>query len=183
MWFLRLKLITFLVTINLNNIFFRLQGVIHLGGDTEPLNEYRSVIYYHEDKPQWYETFKVAIPIDEFKTSHLKFYFKHRSSNEVKDKNEKPFAMAYVKLMQDVGTTLTDNDHALVVYKIDHKKFNDFATDYFQVPSTVEEFKSSNNKITVPGLFYTGKESFVIRSNICSTKLTQNGKLEKENFH
>lgn len=95
----------------------------------------------------------------------------------MKDKNERPFAMAYVKLMQDVGTTLTDNDHSLVVYKIDHKKFNDSNTEYFLLPSTVEDLRSSNNKIQVPGLFYTGKESFTIRSNICSTKLTQNGKL------
>lgn len=139
------------------------------------MDEYRSVIYYHEDKPQWFETFKVAIPIEEFKTSHLKFYFKHRSSNELKDKNEKPFAMAYVKLMQDVGTTLTDNEHCLVVYKIDYKKFNDHSIDYYQLPSTMLELRSCNNKVQVPGLFNTGKESFIIRSNICSTKLTQNG--------
>ncbi|KAK9692481.1 DHR-2, Lobe A [Popillia japonica] len=152
----------------------QIPGVIYLGGDTEPMDEYHSVIYYHEDKPQWFETFKVAIPIEEFKTSHLKFYFKHRSSNEMKDKNEKPFAMAYVKLMQDVGTTLKDNEHVLAVYKIDHKKFNDFSIDYFQLPSTMDELKMSINKVQAPGLFYTGKESFVIRSNICSTKLTQN---------
>ena len=95
-----------------------LQGVISLGGGVEVLNEYKSVIYYHEDKPQWYEIFKVAIPIEEFKGSHLKFTFKHRSSNEAKDKTEKPFALSYVKLMQGNGTTLKDTRHELLVYKV-----------------------------------------------------------------
>lgn len=94
------------------------QGVITLGGGVEVINEYRSVIYYHEDKPRWFEIFKVAVPIEEFKGSHLKFMFKHRSSNETKDKTEKPFAMSYVKLMQENGTTLPDIQHELLVYKV-----------------------------------------------------------------
>lgn len=140
-----------------------------------PLNEYRSVIYYHEDKPQWYETFKVAIPIEEFKTSHLKFTFKHRSSSEAKDKSEKPFALAYVKLMQDNGTTLPDNYHDLAVYKLDHKKFDEDALEYFNLPSTIAELKDHPKRHT-GGMSFSTKDSFRISSNICSTKLTQNGK-------
>lgn len=89
-----------------------------LAGDSEPLSEYNSVVYYHEDRPRWYENIKLAIPIEDFKGSHLKFLFKHRSSNETKDKNEKPFALSFVKLMQDDGTTLGDISHELLVYKV-----------------------------------------------------------------
>jgi len=89
-----------------------------LGGDSEPLSDFNSVVYYHEDKPRWYEIVKLAIPIEDFKGSHLKFMFKHRSSNETKDKNEKPFALSFVKLMQDNGTTLRDTLHELLVYKV-----------------------------------------------------------------
>lgn len=91
-----------------------------LSGDSEPLSEFNSVVYYHEDKPRWYEIVKLAIPIEDFKGSHLKFIFKHRSSNETKDKNEKPFALSFVKLMQDNGTTLRDTMHEILVYKVNN---------------------------------------------------------------
>lgn len=89
--------------------FRAIPGVVHLGSGSAAQDDYRSVVYYHEDKPRWSETFKIAIPIQEFYHSHLKFTFKHRSSNEAKDRAEKPFALSYVKLMQvgsDNKTTL-----------------------------------------------------------------------------
>lgn len=107
-----------------------------LGGGVSPIDEYHSVIYYHEDKPRWCETFKIAIPIEEFKQAHLKFTFKHRSSNEAKDKSEKPFALSYVKLMQRNGTTLQDIQHELLVYKLDPKKYEEIDISYLKLPST-----------------------------------------------
>lgn len=137
------------------------------------------MIYYHEDKPQWHETFKVTIPIDEFKTSHLKFTFKHRSSNEAKDKSEKPFAFSYVRLMQEDGTTLKDAKHKLIVYKIDYKKFNEKSVEYFNLPTFTDELKEGQ-KPQLAGLSISTKDSFTIASNICSTKLTQNGKVSDD---
>ncbi|XP_044753163.1 dedicator of cytokinesis protein 1 [Coccinella septempunctata] len=148
-------------------------GVISLGGGVQPINKYKSVIYYHEDKPLWFETFKVAIPIEEFKTSHLKFVFKHRSSNEAKDKGEKPFAMSFVRLMEENGTTLSNAKHNLIVYRIDHKKFDDQSVEYLKLASHESEIKEGR-KIQVNGLSVNVKDSFTLSSNICSTKLTQN---------
>lgn len=63
-----------------------LQGVINHGAGGEMLSKFRSVIYYHEDKPRWGDTVKVAISTEEeFRGLHLKFLFKHRSSSEGKD--------------------------------------------------------------------------------------------------
>lgn len=165
---------------SLNKILIMLKN-INIGGGSEPINEYHSVIYYHECNPYWNETFKVAVPIEEFKCSHLKFMFKHRSSNEVKDKNEKPFALAYVKLMQENGTTLEDTKHQLLVYKID-KKFDENSVEYTKLPATTAEVKDLDK---VPGLIWSKKDIFTIATNVCSTKLTQNGELNYYNafFH
>ncbi|XP_070151186.1 dedicator of cytokinesis protein 1 isoform X5 [Polyergus mexicanus] len=151
-------------------------GVMTLGGGAFPIDEYHSVIYYHEDKPRWCETFKIAIPIEEFKQAHLKFTFKHRSSNEAKDKSEKPFALSYVRLMQRNGTTLQDIQHELLVYKLEQKKYEESDISYFKLPSTRGELAELNieKKPSLGSLTLSSKDSFLIATNICSTKLTQN---------
>jgi len=35
-----------------------------------------------------------------------------------RDRNEKPFAVSYIKLMNDDGTTLSDAIHDLLVYRV-----------------------------------------------------------------
>lgn len=148
-------------------------SVITQGGGAQMINEYRSVIYYHEDKPKWNETLKVNVPIEDFKQCHLKFMFKHRSSNDTKDKSEKPFAMSYVKLLQDNGTTLQHKNHQLVVYKIDHKKYDkETQFNYFSLPSRCYEL-GATPKPSVVGFTLLNKDSFIIETNLCSTKLTQ----------
>lgn len=43
---------------------------------------------------------------------------RHRSSNEAKDRQERPFALAYLPLMQPDGTAIRDGEHSLCVYKV-----------------------------------------------------------------
>ncbi|XP_075145511.1 dedicator of cytokinesis protein myoblast city isoform X3 [Haematobia irritans] len=148
-------------------------GVMSIGAGLAPIDEYKSVVYYHDDKPKWLETFKIHVPIDDFKQCHLKFVFKHRSSNEQKDKSEKPFGLAYIKLMQDNGTTITQGQHTLAVYKIDHKKLDktNSSNTYLELPSTVNELQGT--KPSTAGLTLLPKDQLVIGVNLCSTKLTQ----------
>ncbi|CAL4241348.1 unnamed protein product, partial [Meganyctiphanes norvegica] len=148
-------------------------GIISQGCSKDSLDQYRSVTYYHEGKPKWMETFKIALPIDEFKKAHVRFTFKHRSTNDVKDKNEKPFALSFVKLMQENGTTLMNVDHNLIVYKINQKNWTEGDFSYLNLPwrrVPGDELDKGNKQVYSP----SSKDSFVIATTFCSTKLTQN---------
>lgn len=69
------------VTVSVHNERGHLLGGILVGGNgASPLDQYKSVVYYHSDKPRWNEFFKISLPmnIEEFSTAHVKFTFKHR---------------------------------------------------------------------------------------------------------
>lgn len=170
-----------------------LSDVITFGAGADLMSEYQSVVYYHEEKPKWMETLRISVPIEDFYNSHLKFIFKHRSSVESKDKSDKPFAFAFMKLMDENGTTLKDQLHNVIVYKVDVKKFDEteMSAKYLSsLPCTraeLEKFtnrssysslntgsKALQNQFAMPGLSINLKDSFLISSVVCSTKLTQN---------
>lgn len=153
---------------------------------------YKSVVYYHEDKPKWFETLKIILPIEKYSNAHLKFTFKHRSSNENKDKNEKPFAISFIRLMNKDETTLKNNDYRLFVYKIDPKKYNENDKSYLTLPSirndsnNKSDSENSNstdlkqifNKQKLSNIYtYSPRDIFTISIKICSTKLAQNIKI------
>uniref|UniRef100_A0A8D2QDZ0 Dedicator of cytokinesis 5 n=1 Tax=Zonotrichia albicollis TaxID=44394 RepID=A0A8D2QDZ0_ZONAL len=123
----------------------------------------------------------VAIAIEEVSRCHLRFTFRHRSSQESRDRSERAFGMGFVKLMNADGTTLQDGKHNLIIYKGDNKKMED-AKSYLTLPCTKTEMEekeapSGKNLHSLANFTPTKdstKDSFQIATVICSTKLTQN---------
>ncbi|XP_070846199.1 dedicator of cytokinesis protein 1 isoform X1 [Chaetodon trifascialis] len=156
----------------------KLENVIFPGAGDDGINEYKSVIYYQVKQPRWFETIKVAIPIEDVNRSHLRFTFRHRSSQDSKDKSEKIFALSFVKLMRYDGTTLRDGEHDLIVYKAEAKKLEDSSL-YLNLPATKLELEEKGYSATGKsnqnlGNCTISKDSFQISTLVCSTKLTQN---------
>ncbi|KAH9406222.1 Dedicator of cytokinesis protein 2, partial [Tyrophagus putrescentiae] len=157
-----------------------------IGGNGEPIEgslsvgtehlqtTYKSVVYYHKDRPKWMETIKVAaLSIDDFRSAHLKFSFKHRSSSENKDKNERPFAVAFLPLMNENGTTLKDSDHTeLLLYKVDGKRYNDADTSYLELPCSKEELE---RKYGVDAFSAAEVKAFFAKQNISGTSSGTSG--------
>uniref|UniRef100_A0AAX7UGF0 Dedicator of cytokinesis 5 n=1 Tax=Astatotilapia calliptera TaxID=8154 RepID=A0AAX7UGF0_ASTCA len=147
------------------------------GAGYDGITEYKSVIYYQVKQPCWNETAKVTIPIEDVCRCHLRVMFRHRSSQDSRDKSEKPFGMAFVRLMRGDGTTLRDGRHDLIVYKVDVKKAED-AKVYLTLPATWAEVEEKEKQTGKPfhhsGVIPVTKDSFQLATLTCSTKLTQN---------
>ncbi|XP_065184733.1 dedicator of cytokinesis protein 2-like isoform X1 [Sycon ciliatum] len=149
-----------------------LDNAIVSGVSSEKMTLYRGVVLYHLNTPVWEDVIKFDIPFDQFYTSHLRFTFYHRPKDPSKSLKH-GFSLAYVPLMQEDGTTLRDSTHKLFMYKCEgsvHKNLD--PNIYIKLPWQQSEFLPP---LPIKGsISYTGRESFEIRTLVCSTKLTQN---------
>uniref|UniRef100_A0A8V5FZH6 Uncharacterized protein n=1 Tax=Melopsittacus undulatus TaxID=13146 RepID=A0A8V5FZH6_MELUD len=154
-----------------------LQNMIYPGAGVGPSSEYHSVVYYQQRHQRWMETVKVLSWGCGGASSGV--ILRVPSSGRSKDKSERIFSMAFVKLVQADGTTLHDGEHDLILYKGDSRKLED-ASAYLALPSVrgpSEPWLLSGSfrvSSSTSGLTVCARDSFQISTVICSTKLTQN---------
>uniref|UniRef100_A0A8C7S616 Dedicator of cytokinesis 3 n=1 Tax=Oncorhynchus mykiss TaxID=8022 RepID=A0A8C7S616_ONCMY len=150
-----------------------LKDCISLGSGEPNTSEHRSFVLYHNNSPRWSEMIKLPIPIDRFRGSHLRFEFRHCST---KDKGEKKlFGFSFTPLMREDGTTLSDESHELYVYKCDENTTFSNQGLYLSMPCCKEDFNSCPNLPSTLPFQRNPKETFWVSTQLCSTKLTQNG--------
>jgi hypothetical protein len=158
-----------------------LKDCIYPGAGESAVSEFKSIILYHRNDPKWDETIKIVIPIERFYSCHLRLTFRHRTSNPagLGAKGDKhSYLMCFVKLMNINGTTLADEKHELVVYKCEPKyKLHEvrYLRHHFLKADFLGKGSGTISNHDLPaGLSLSSRETVVIRSLVCSTKLTHN---------
>ncbi|WKY04289.1 hypothetical protein Q1695_005354 [Nippostrongylus brasiliensis] len=145
-------------------------------GSVKLSSDYRSFVYLHEDKPQWFENVKIRLPEDISRDLHLRITFHSRKPYD-KGKPEKgPFALGHIRLMCK-SVLVPDGDHELLVYKIESSHYDENNTSYLPLPQTKRVLRDLGNTTNKPhsSVFSLSEKSFVqINTLTCSTLLTQN---------
>jgi len=154
-----------------------LQDVISTGAGEDMCSEYHSCIYYHCAQPKWMETVKLSVPIERIQGAHIRFTFKHRATNDEKDKGQKISAFSFLPLMNRNGTSLEDRLYDLTVFKCETRKIDSNVT-YLTLPyekvTAIGTLAQQKKTIGVGGFTYSKNETFQISFQLCSTKLAQN---------
>uniref|UniRef100_A0A8C9TCB0 Dedicator of cytokinesis 3 n=1 Tax=Scleropages formosus TaxID=113540 RepID=A0A8C9TCB0_SCLFO len=150
-----------------------LKDCMSLGAGEPSASEYHSLVFYHNNAPRWSEMVKLSIPLDRFRGSHLRFELRHCST---KDRGEKKlFGFAFTPLMREDGTTLADESHELYVYKCDENTtFSNHAL-YLGLPCCKEDLSACPGSTASPTFQRSPKELLWVSTQLCSSKLTQNG--------
>ncbi|XP_011679069.1 dedicator of cytokinesis protein 4 isoform X5 [Strongylocentrotus purpuratus] len=148
-------------------------GCICLVDDEEAEIEYRSVVYLHYTAPRWNELVRLNVPMDSFKNTHIRFEFRHCSKDN-KRREKRLFAMAFMPLMKKDGTAVEDSTHSLFVFKCsEHHDFSD-PTQYLSLPYCSADMVAKGNATSNNNYELNCKDTFTVKTVICSTKLVQN---------
>ncbi|KAG9050696.1 hypothetical protein FS837_003034 [Tulasnella sp. UAMH 9824] len=157
------------------------ESAIALGTGEPPVTRFHSMVFHRNDTPTYGELIKLLIPANIMQECHLFFTFRNRSSKErpttggrpdTSSSAERPFAFGYLPLFPERQSFLEDGSHTLILYKAE--KLNAISiNEYINAPAAVGQSDShtmSRNLIPL-------RDSFTIRSFLCSTQFTANGVL------
>ncbi|UXI23320.1 elongator complex protein 4 [Sarcoptes scabiei] len=171
------------------------ERAITTGINADPVTIYRSHIQYHQNSPKWFEHIKINVPLEQFETAHLRFVFCHCSS---KERERKFLGFSFLPLADQNGACLADGEHELQIYKCDSERKLDDVSFYINIPWSHQgsESKSSSSlskesahnsmsslncassiSLTTTSTLINSrspKEVFHLKTNLISSKLTQN---------
>lgn len=157
------------------------EAAIALGTGEPPVTRFRSMVFQRNDTPTYGELVKLIIPANIMQECHLFFTFRNRSSKErpttggrtdSSNTADRPFAFGYLPLFPERQSFLEDGSHTLILYKADKLSAIPI-NEYINAPAVVgqsDSHKVSRNLVPL-------RDSFTVRSFLCSTQFTANGVL------
>lgn len=104
---------------------------------------YTSCVIMHEDRPRFYETIKIVLPLKMIKNLHLRIVYYNRKGEKKIDKG--PFALSFLRLIHNYVLKNNEIDD-LIVYKIEAGKFDERNISYLQNSSTRQELRFNNSQ-------------------------------------
>ena len=131
-------------------------------------SEYRSAVFYHCNTPKFDETLRIAIPTEagRLERCHVLLTMFHCSTDRAKTK---PFAFGFLPLTEDKGVVIKDGEHFVPTYK----PLSGLETGPI-VPAYLKPGGAKLSHRHVRSGVSKEEESFVLRTELCSTKRTQN---------
>ncbi|KAI8969583.1 cytoplasmic protein [Trametes punicea] len=148
------------------------------------VTQFHSMVFQRTTQPHFGELVKIKLPLQGAQHWHLFFTFRQRSSRERSsgrnsDATERPFAFAFLPLFPDGRAFLEDGSHTLVLYRAD--RLGQIGADlYLSATPWLPANQRPEQVYVPPDLLKIApplRDSFVIRSSLCSTKFTQNSVL------
>ncbi|XP_015795969.1 dedicator of cytokinesis protein 3 isoform X2 [Tetranychus urticae] len=153
---------------------------ISYGCGIDSVTTYTSQVLYHNNNPRWMESIKVLIPLEvcDLK-AHIRIEFRHCSTKENQSQREKDknfLGFCFFPLSDEKGTIIKDGIHELYLYKSNgqseiRNRLND-PNSYLSLPYGPKDDREINHEGNQ--LTRSSKESVHVRTQLCSTKLTQN---------
>ncbi|KAJ3713330.1 cytoplasmic protein [Lentinula raphanica] len=151
-------------------------------GSGEPfLTYFNSLVFQRCHEPTFGELIKLQLPLDGIPSWHLFFTFRIRSSRErgvtrTAEKQDQPYAFAFLPLYPEKRSFVEDGPHVLVMYRAD--KLAQLTTgQYLASPSRLLPNQRPENVAISAEMQRNApptRDTFEIRSSLCSTKYTQN---------
>lgn len=112
---------------------------------------------------------------------HLFFTFRNRKERNINfsaaASADKPFAFAYLPILGDSDACIPDGMHQLVLYRYNSQWCN--PATYYDVPSESQDDGKALQDTAAMKILVPLRDSFSIRTFLCSTQLTQDPTLLK----
>lgn len=167
-----------------------IEKAISRGAGEDPVTQFDSSIFYHQNSPTWGELFKLQIPSELMEQCHIFFTFRHRSTKEEKLQSAQqlaqgrtipqsaPYAHAYLPLFESNNAFIPDGTHTLLLWRSSRPSHNLSPELYFTLSPSVS---SSHDAIppSLTSVIQPLRDTVTLRSFLVSAKYTQNEVLLK----